>query len=43
MRRRAGRHRLVQAVIGLPYYWDRWPAFGQASRRRIAAVLDDVA
>jgi aminoglycoside phosphotransferase (APT) family kinase protein len=34
---------LVQAVIGLPYYWDRWPAFGRASRRRIAAVLDDVA
>jgi aminoglycoside phosphotransferase (APT) family kinase protein len=34
---------LVQAVVALPYYWDRWPAFGRASQRRVAAVLDDVA
>ncbi len=33
---------LVQAVIGLPYYWDRWPAFGRASQRRVAAALADV-
>lgn len=30
---------LVQAVIALPYYWDRWPAFARAGRDRIAAVL----
>lgn len=32
---------LVQAVIALPYYWDRWPAFARASQARIAAVLED--
>lgn len=32
---------LVQAVIALPYYWDRWPAFGRASQRRVAAALSD--
>lgn len=32
---------LVQAVIALPYYWDRWPAFAQASQRRVAAVVAD--
>jgi aminoglycoside phosphotransferase (APT) family kinase protein len=32
---------LVQAVIALPYYWDRWPAFARASQRRVAAVLAD--
>lgn len=30
---------LVQAVIALPYYWDRWPAFARACRHRIEAVL----
>ncbi|AEG42916.1 aminoglycoside phosphotransferase family protein [Isoptericola variabilis] len=34
---------LVQAVVALPYYWDRWPAFGRASQRRVAAALDDAA
>jgi aminoglycoside phosphotransferase (APT) family kinase protein len=32
---------LVQAVIALPYYWDRWPAFARGSQERIAAVLAD--
>lgn len=32
---------LVQGVIALPYYWDRWPAFARASQRRVAAVLAD--
>jgi aminoglycoside phosphotransferase (APT) family kinase protein len=32
---------LVQAVIALPYYWDRWPAFARGSLERIAAVLAD--
>ncbi len=32
---------LVQALVALPYYWDRWPAFGRASQRRVAAVLAD--
>jgi aminoglycoside phosphotransferase (APT) family kinase protein len=32
---------LVQAVIALPYYWDRWPAFARGSQQRIAAVLKD--
>jgi aminoglycoside phosphotransferase (APT) family kinase protein len=32
---------LVQAVIALPYYWDRWPAFARASQARIATVLAD--
>jgi aminoglycoside phosphotransferase (APT) family kinase protein len=32
---------LVQAVIALPYYWDRWPEFARASQERIAAVLAD--
>lgn len=30
---------LVQALIALPYYWDRWPAFARACRHRIEAVL----
>ncbi|MFJ3406570.1 aminoglycoside phosphotransferase family protein [Promicromonospora sp. NPDC090134] len=30
---------LVQAVIALPYYWDRWPAFARAGQARIATVL----
>lgn len=34
---------LAQATIALPYYWERWPAFAQASARRIRAVLDDPA
>ncbi|WP_235915373.1 phosphotransferase [Puerhibacterium puerhi] len=34
---------LVQGVIALPYYWDRWPAFARASQRRVAAVLADPA
>ena len=34
---------LVQATIPLPDYWERWPAFAQASARRIRAVLDDPA
>ncbi|PUB27180.1 aminoglycoside phosphotransferase (APT) family kinase protein [Promicromonospora sp. AC04] len=32
---------LVQAVIGLPYYWDRWPEFARACQNRIATVLTD--
>lgn len=32
---------LVQAVIALPYYWDRWPAFARGSQERIAVVLSD--
>jgi aminoglycoside phosphotransferase (APT) family kinase protein len=32
---------LVQAVIALPYYWDRWPEFALACRQRIEAVLAD--
>lgn len=32
---------LVQAVIALPYYWDRWPAFARASQARIVEVLAD--
>jgi aminoglycoside phosphotransferase (APT) family kinase protein len=32
---------LVQAVIALPYYWDRWPEFARGSQERIAAVLAD--
>lgn len=32
---------LVQAVIALPYYWDRWPAFARAGQARIATVLAD--
>ncbi|WP_448005769.1 aminoglycoside phosphotransferase family protein [Agromyces bauzanensis] len=32
---------LAQATIALPYYWERWPDFAQASARRIRAVLDD--
>lgn len=32
---------LVQAVIGLPYYWDRWPEFARACQDRVAAVLAD--
>jgi aminoglycoside phosphotransferase (APT) family kinase protein len=32
---------LVQAVIGIPYYWDRWPEFARACQARIVAVLDD--
>jgi aminoglycoside phosphotransferase (APT) family kinase protein len=30
---------LVQGVIALPYYWDRWPAFARASQRRVAAAV----
>ncbi|MFD2028659.1 aminoglycoside phosphotransferase family protein [Promicromonospora aerolata] len=30
---------LVQAVIALPYYWDRWPEFALACRDRVTAVL----
>ncbi|GAA2240288.1 hypothetical protein GCM10010413_47720 [Promicromonospora sukumoe] len=30
---------LVQAVIALPYYWDRWPAFARASQARAAAAV----
>ncbi|MFI2105449.1 aminoglycoside phosphotransferase family protein [Isoptericola sp. NPDC019693] len=32
---------LVQGVIALPYYWDRWPAFARASQRRVAAAVAD--
>ncbi|GAB2472523.1 hypothetical protein GCM10027063_11750 [Promicromonospora xylanilytica] len=32
---------LVQAVIAIPYYWDRWPAFARACRHRIVSVLED--
>ncbi|WP_454858804.1 phosphotransferase [Promicromonospora soli] len=32
---------LVEAVIALPYYWDRWPEFALASQARVAAVLED--
>jgi aminoglycoside phosphotransferase (APT) family kinase protein len=32
---------LVQAVIALPYYWDRWPEFALACQERVAAVLAD--
>lgn len=31
---------LAQALIALPYYWDRWPQFARASQRRIAVALD---
>lgn len=32
---------ICQAVVAIPYYWDRWPAFAQASVRRLhAAVLE---
>lgn len=31
---------LVQAVIGIPYYWDRWPAFARACQARIVALLE---
>ncbi|MFP3714306.1 aminoglycoside phosphotransferase family protein [Puerhibacterium sp. TATVAM-FAB25] len=34
---------LVQGVVALPYYWDRWPEFARASQRRVAAVLADSA
>jgi aminoglycoside phosphotransferase (APT) family kinase protein len=34
---------LVQGLVALPYYWDRWPAFARASQRRVAAVLADAA
>jgi len=30
---------LVQGVIALPYYWDRWPEFARASQRRVAAAV----
>lgn len=30
---------LVQGIIALPYYWDRWPAFARASQRRVAAAV----
>ncbi|MCP2264201.1 aminoglycoside phosphotransferase family protein [Promicromonospora thailandica] len=30
---------LVQAVIALPYYWDRWPEFARASQARVAAAV----
>jgi len=30
---------LVQGVVALPYYWDRWPQFARASQRRVAAAL----
>lgn len=32
---------LVQAVIALPYYWDRWPEFARACQQRVVAVLAD--
>ncbi|WP_344247664.1 aminoglycoside phosphotransferase family protein [Isoptericola hypogeus] len=32
---------LVQGVVALPYYWDRWPAFARASQRRVAAAVAD--
>ncbi|MEU2198491.1 aminoglycoside phosphotransferase family protein [Isoptericola sp. NPDC019482] len=30
---------LVQGIMALPYYWDRWPAFARASQRRVAAAV----
>lgn len=30
---------LVQAVIALPYYWERWPEFARASQARVAAAV----
>ncbi len=30
---------LVQGIIALPYYWDRWPEFARASQRRVAAAV----
>jgi aminoglycoside phosphotransferase (APT) family kinase protein len=33
---------LVQGVLALPYYWDRWPAFARASQRRVAVAVADV-
>lgn len=32
---------LVQAVIALPYYWDRWPEFARVCQQRVVAVLAD--
>jgi aminoglycoside phosphotransferase (APT) family kinase protein len=32
---------LVQAVIALPYYWDRWPEFALVCQERVVAVLAD--
>jgi aminoglycoside phosphotransferase (APT) family kinase protein len=33
---------LVQGVLALPYYWDRWPAFARASQRRLAEAVAGV-
>jgi aminoglycoside phosphotransferase (APT) family kinase protein len=32
---------LVQGIVALPYYWERWPAFARASQRRVAAAVVD--